>query len=142
MIINSFSPGSIATSVWAQAARTLTADPATDAGAATLVWTHATRTVTSLAAAYTNISAAAASLGAGLVLDNRPAAGKFRENNFQSGSASMVVGTYNGTTFNQYATNTAQNFPTMMPSTPTVCTTIKNSSAGSLTYDLAGWDIG
>jgi hypothetical protein len=35
-----------ATLVWTHAARTLTVDPATDAGAATLVWTHATRTLT------------------------------------------------------------------------------------------------
>lgn len=46
MQIQSFSPAAIASSVWQNAARTLTTDPATDAGAATLVWTHAARTLT------------------------------------------------------------------------------------------------
>jgi hypothetical protein len=36
----------VASIVWSAATRTLTADPATDAGAATFVWTHATRTLT------------------------------------------------------------------------------------------------
>lgn len=35
--------------MWSNAARTLTADPATDPGAATLVWGHAGRSLTTLA---------------------------------------------------------------------------------------------
>ena len=43
MFINSITAP---TQVWNAATRTLTADPATDAGASTLVWTHAARTLT------------------------------------------------------------------------------------------------
>lgn len=46
MNIGSVTTGSVSTAVWANIIRTLTADPATDAGAATLVWTHATRSLT------------------------------------------------------------------------------------------------
>lgn len=47
MNISNPSAGSIAASVWSQTPRTLTADPATDAGAASLVWNHPPRTLTS-----------------------------------------------------------------------------------------------
>lgn len=46
MIINSFSTAGVSASVWSNAARTLTADPATDAGAAALVWARAVRSLT------------------------------------------------------------------------------------------------
>lgn len=46
MFITSFSPTNIASNVWANITRTLTADPATDAGSATLNWTHAARSIT------------------------------------------------------------------------------------------------
>lgn len=46
MNIGSVTTGSVSTAVWLNATRSLTADPATDAGAATFVWTHATRSLT------------------------------------------------------------------------------------------------
>jgi hypothetical protein len=46
MQINTVNIGGITNSVWSAATRTLTADPATDAGAAAFVWTHAARTIT------------------------------------------------------------------------------------------------
>lgn len=46
MFINSIPTAQITSSIWNALARTLTADPATDAGASTLVWTHSTRTLT------------------------------------------------------------------------------------------------
>ena len=46
MFIGNVTATQVSTQVWTAASRTLTADPATDAGAATLVWTHATRTLT------------------------------------------------------------------------------------------------
>lgn len=96
MFINNPSASSIAGSVWSQAVRTLTADPATDAGAAALVWAHAARTITSLvnviASSHTN-----ASLGAGATLDLRPPAGQVAWAAANS-AAATAVGMYDGTT--------------------------------------------
>ena len=46
MRINYPTAASEAAAVWANAVRTLTADPATDAGAAALIWAHAARALT------------------------------------------------------------------------------------------------
>ena len=46
MFIGNVTAGQISTLVWTATSRTLTADPATDAGAATLVWGHSSRTLT------------------------------------------------------------------------------------------------
>jgi hypothetical protein len=42
MLLSTFNPTQISNAVWTAVTRTLTADPATDAGAATLVWNRAT----------------------------------------------------------------------------------------------------
>jgi hypothetical protein len=46
MNIGNLTGGSVAAAVWTASVRSLTVDPATDAGAATLVWTHASRSLT------------------------------------------------------------------------------------------------
>lgn len=142
MQINSFTSTGIASSVWANVTRTLTADPATDAGAATFVWTHAARTLTADPTPYTDITANGVSLGAGVVLDLRPAAAHRRFVSIISGSASNLLGSYDGTTFTAIGTNTSATIITTTCNNATLGMTIKNTSGGALNYWYCGWDRG
>ena len=64
MFINNTPAGLTATQVWAAVTRTLTADPATDAGSATLVWGHSQRALTAFSTFATETHQAKASLAA------------------------------------------------------------------------------
>jgi hypothetical protein len=122
MNINTLSVSSIAGSVWSNPTRTLTADPATDAGSATLAWTHATRTLTADPATdagaatlvwthsprtlsanpVTNTAFGSKStLSANTLLDLRPSASQFRRGTvgYVSGATGFTMGGYDGSTF-------------------------------------------
>lgn len=78
MRINSITTTGVASAVWANVTRTLTADPATDAGAATLVWAHAARGLTTLNPAASTTDANQQSLAAGVAIDLIATAGHMR----------------------------------------------------------------
>lgn len=167
MIINSITTAGVAASVWANAARTLTADPATDAGAATLVWTHAarsitvdpatdagaatlvwaraTRTLTSLGAGtQTLVTSIHQSLAAGATADLRPAANKFRDIALileSVASASLTNGLYDGTTF-RAGTNSGLGVGilTIVKGSSTFGPAVTNPSGNSSFYDFSGVD--
>jgi hypothetical protein len=112
------------------------------ANIAASVWTNVTRTLTADPTPYTDITANGVSLGAGLVLDLRPAAGKRRFVTFIATSATMLLGAYDGATFTGIATNTANTIVTHTSNNSTLGMTIKNSSGGALNYWYCGWDRG
>jgi hypothetical protein len=128
MFVVSLSAGLIAGSVWANAGRTLTADPATDAGAATLVWTHASRQPTSLTLAIGGGGAQSSAVGTGVVLDLRPAAGASREVMAQA-DGNFSFGVYNGATFVGFTAATQLFYSG--PSHNSFGYSIKNTNAGS-----------
>jgi hypothetical protein len=134
MFVISLSPANVAGATWANATRTLTADPATDAGSATLNWTHATRTITAdpatdagaatlvwthtgrtlsqLLNLFSGANAINQSLANGTVLDLRPAASKVR---FvfavgQLSGAQWRTGVYDGTNFGDNNGTDSTNF--------------------------------
>lgn len=141
MYINSFSAAGIASSVWNQAARTLTADPATDAGAAALVWGHAARQITSLAPAFAGIGALSV-VANNVVLDLRPAASHFRMFVLSPiTSLTIQFGVYDGTTFT--GTASGASFDYLVGSGHSaLCTAIKNVSGANDTMAWSGFDIG
>jgi len=143
MIVVSFSPSAVAATVWAQASRSLTADPATDAGCATLVWNHATKPVTSIAAAYTEVTGRP-SVGAGAKVDLRPSAGKFR---FLSaggnlGGGANALGLYDGTNFDGPAGAWGTPGAQQQNGGSTRGPALSNPTGGALTSAYGGWDIG
>jgi len=96
MNINTLTSSGVATSVWTNATRSLTADPATDAGAAALIWGHGTRTLTGDSVTFTTFQTRT-SLANGGTLDLRPAAGKTRWVSVGCGAASVCPVIYDGT---------------------------------------------
>ncbi len=142
MNINSFTASSIASSVWAAATRTITADPATSAGAATLVWALATRTLTANPATIANINGNGTLALSGL-LDLRPASGKVRVVSFYLRDASnrMQPGTWDGVTLLGFADLTLINFLVESWGGPSVGLAIKNfDGASGHTYSYMGYD--
>lgn len=146
MQLNSLSTVGIATQVWAQATRTLTADPATDAGAATLVWGHATRQLTSLS---TGVLALVHNTGvtipASSVIDMRPVAGHGRivSVSVQAGAAgTTVIGVYDGTTVRQmYSVASAQISGGMVTGDSTMGPGAKNNdAANAATAYIGGYE--
>jgi len=139
MFILSITPGQIAGAVWVNATRVLTADPFTDAGGATLVWTHATRQLSSLAANLTGIQSINTSVGAGAVLDLRPAAGKFRHVSIsQESGTGCVAALYDGAT--AILDVSAVKMVTLVGNN-TVGPAAKNASGGALPVAYSGYDI-
>jgi len=96
MFLNTLNSAGIATQVWQNATRSLTADPATDAGAATLVWARATRTLTGIGG--TLVQTALTSVAATTTVDLRPAAGVLRRVAVATDAAGVGVSMYDGTT--------------------------------------------
>lgn len=133
MNINNPSVASIAGQVWNNGVRTLTADPATDAGAATLVWGHAARTITSLNGAVSTGTNRNTALAAGAIQDARPGANVSRTVTF-IGLASVLVGLYDGTNFDSSGAvwGTGQGNSTRG-------TVIKNTTGGGVTVSWA-WE--
>jgi len=96
MNINTLTSSGVATSVWNNATRSLTADPATDAGSAALVWGHATRTLSADSVTFSTFQTRT-SLANAATLDLRPAAGKTRWISVGCGFASVCPVIYDGT---------------------------------------------
>jgi hypothetical protein len=142
MNINSFSASGIATNVWGNATRTLTADPATDAGAATLVWTHASRTLSANPVTYTDF-ALSNTLAAGTVLDLRPGSGKHRSVNAAdtAGGTGTIVGMYDGTTFTGLQAGSQSNQNGIMFGGHTTGPALKNTTGSTITYVFMGFDV-
>lgn len=106
---------------------------------ASQVWTAVTRTVTSIAASMTAVGAVNTSVAAGVILDLRPAAGKFRMVSLNDGNhGSMDNGFYDGTTFDDSNAITA--FRVGM-NNANVGVVIKNVSAGALTASWSGIEV-
>lgn len=138
MFILSITPGQIAGSVWAQAARTLTSlagQPATD------IWASAARTLTADPMPFTGVTARG-TVGASTILDLRPAAGKFRL--LMMLGAFQTVYTpalYDGANADN-ATAGVNDPGLQMLGTSVRGQAYNNQTAGGLTYSYAGWDRG
>jgi len=142
MNFSGLSAGSIAGSVWTNATRSLTADPATDAGAATLNWTHAARSLTTLANTKTVVNARGSSIANNAILDLRPAAGNYRSvyithvNNPANGDE---IGFYDGTNFDGSSTAMAA-WGVFGIGTPTSGMSYKNTTGAASSVSYSGWD--
>lgn len=105
----------------------------------TSVWTNTLRTLTTEANTKTGIGSATVSVGAGLILDLRPAAGVFRivvgNTAFQN---NIDTGIYDGATFSAVA---IQSNPVTIPCGSAVGAAIKNSTAGALNASYSGFDM-
>lgn len=109
------------------------------AGVAGAVWTNLTRSLTSIVGGMASVGAVNTSVAAGVILDLRPAAGKFRcivMND--STQVSMHNGYYDGTTFDD--TSSAAAF-IKGDFGATVGLAIKNVSAGALATSWAGIEM-
>lgn len=137
MFVLSLSTGTISAATWTNAVRTLTADPATDAGAATLVWTHATRSLTTITNLATAIGTANGTCAASATIDLRPAAGRIRFLAIM-GSTSLQTGSFDGTTFTAFSTPGA-----LQPAhcASSIGWAIHNPTGGGLNYAIAGFDF-
>jgi hypothetical protein len=142
MNINSLTGAGIATSVWAQAVRSLTVDPATDAVAATVVWTHAGRTLTSSAITFTAFGASS-SVATATLVDFRPSSNHFRfiSVNFVTGTTNIEYGMYDGATFNSPGPGTATGDINTAVGNSAQGPAIKQGSGSSKNYVYGGFDL-
>lgn len=118
MIISSITSAAVASSVWANATRTLT----TNVNAATAVGTLA-------------------SVAAGVVLDLRPAAGKLREVCASpAGLANVLCGYYDGTTFTPCTPSAGFSDIWAGMCGPSFGLAVKNTAAGANNVAYSGID--
>jgi len=99
MFINSIASGLTAAQVWLAATRTLTADPATDAGAGVQIWTASNRQPTTVSNLITTASVGKTSIANGTAVDFRPALNLHRCSNVIIDSSLMNIQLYDGTQF-------------------------------------------
>jgi len=143
MTIGGISSANIATTVWANATRSLTADPATDAGAATLVWARATRQLTSVASVQILFSQFSGVLAASTTFDARPGAGTSRMYSMAAtgGAGTIVLGFYDGATFHATVIGASANLPGLICGINAAGVCFRNTDgANSSNYNYCGWD--
>jgi len=135
MFLNTLASSGIASSVWTNATRSLTTDPATDAGAATLVWARATRTLTGIGG--TLIQTALTSVAATTTVDLRPAAGVIRRVACATDAAGVGVSMYDGTTVIPTNVTTQTGY---VAGGSSVGPAIRNTQGAGHNYIVAGID--
>jgi hypothetical protein len=131
---------------WTNASRALTIDPATDAGLATLVWTHSPRSLTGLGGgAIVAANAISQSVAAGVLVDLRPAASNFRFGMFGKVggvSTSWAIGHYDGVTFRPEASvaSLAAGFIPAMIGSNSFGFAVQNTGTISDVFNFSGFD--